>query len=442
MSLKEGQRTLPEQLPHDKMNKSSKLAIVGNMNNNGFALMRYFRDLGVDAYLLPYRSDGAGNLSHFRPEDDTWNIDAWRPYIRPIDIENSTVSIVGNIRRLKLPPSRSHIANQFDGYAMFVGSGIAPALFERIGLRLDIFFPYGIGVEFVGNIELLASARLAPVKRLFYSYVRKLQIGGIRNARHCVNADMGMTSQVLDRVGRPFRRLAIPMVYNRENVPNDVSQINTCRQTRAVLHSISQSDLKIFSCSRLLWVKRNGFTDAEWESHSKHSDWLIRGFADFLAQRPDARPVLVLVEYGPDVQATKNLCADLGIESSVRWLPKMPRKQIMLMLQECDIGVGQFYVDPGTLWGGTGWEVLASGRPFMQSFNFTESGFTESFGHPPPPVLAVESPADVAGHFADMHAHPDKRRAIGQASKEWFNKYNGIGLARTWLKLLRAERGG
>ena len=38
-----------------------KIALLGNMNNNNFALLRYFRDLGFDAHLLLFKNDGTGN---------------------------------------------------------------------------------------------------------------------------------------------------------------------------------------------------------------------------------------------------------------------------------------------------------------------------------------------------------------------------------------------
>ena len=46
-----------------------KIVILGNMNNNGFALMRYLRDLGADAHLFLFANDGTGSLSHFAPND-------------------------------------------------------------------------------------------------------------------------------------------------------------------------------------------------------------------------------------------------------------------------------------------------------------------------------------------------------------------------------------
>ena len=32
-----------------------KVALIGNMNNNNFSIMRYFRDLGIDAHLILFK---------------------------------------------------------------------------------------------------------------------------------------------------------------------------------------------------------------------------------------------------------------------------------------------------------------------------------------------------------------------------------------------------
>ena len=69
-----------------------KVGLIGNMNNNNFALMRYFRDLGVDAHLLLYSNDGKNELSNFKPESDTWNINQWTPYIHQTKIPNSVIA--------------------------------------------------------------------------------------------------------------------------------------------------------------------------------------------------------------------------------------------------------------------------------------------------------------------------------------------------------------
>ncbi len=114
-------------------------------------MMRYFRDLGRDAHLLLWADDGEGVMDHFAPEHDTWCIEKWRPFIHRISVANSIVTLIGDPRTLTWPASREQIIKQFAGYDAYIGSGYAPAILDRAGIRLDVFYPYATGVEGVGT---------------------------------------------------------------------------------------------------------------------------------------------------------------------------------------------------------------------------------------------------------------------------------------------------
>ena len=418
--------------------KGLRIAIIGNMNNNGFTIMRYFRDLGFNAYLLPYSTDGIGNLSHFSPEADTWDIDSWKYYIRPLNIPNSSRGIVQAILSNVWPSKlRQDLLLNYD---FFIGSGAAPAIFEAMKLRLDIFYPYGVGIEFYGDFEFLEQRKSSLFRRIVYGYIRRLQSKGIRKTRYCINPEMSITKDSFEEIGRSFFQLSVPVVYNRE------------KNTQALLHprissvikQLQSYDLSVFSCARLLWDKstlQSIYGEENWKSASKNSDWLFIGLAQFIRENPEARTVLVCVEYGPDIEATKELIDDLGISQNVIWLPKLQRKEIMSVLQACDIGVGEFRSDPGILWGGTGWEVLSCGKPLLQSFNFSDASFESEFGYPPPFMLDVKSCQDVTTHFNTLYKDVDRFDAIHNKLSQWFERYNGIGLAKQWLDLLEKNNG-
>lgn len=416
-----------------------RIAIIGNMNNNGFAMMRYFRDLGADAWLLPFATDGTGSLDHFAPQADTWQLTKWQRFISPLPVPNTTAAIIGQPPRFQPPPSKTRIREALAGYDAFIGSGVAPALFERIGRRLDIFCPYSVGIEFYGTVEFRARMAASRIRRLLHMRVRRMQARGIRSASHCLNAELSLTRQSFDEIGKPFERIGMPMVYNRD--PSDCADPSS--RLRQVLGRMSSADVAMFGAARQMWTRPSHIPQEEWSSRTKNSDWLIRGLAEFTRNRPHAKPLLAIVEYGPDVDATKRLVGELGVGDYVQWLPIMPRREIMLLLQACDIGVGEFYTDAGLLWGGTGWEALAAGRPLLQAFNFTDEGYQAEFGHRPPEVLDARSPSEVAWQMARIADLEDKGRAIGRASLQWFEEHGGIGLARRWLEVLdRGERVG
>lgn len=413
----------------DRCLVDGKIAIIGNMNNNGFAIMRYMRDLGADAYLLPFSTDGQGNLAHFVPEADTWQPGLWQDYIRPLFVPNTTAALFSRHGVMFSRVQCRRLENALQSYAHLVGSGIAPALVGAIDRRLDVYFPYSTGVEFYGGIDFKERMRSSLVRRLVYGWLRRQQARGILAARHCLNAEMSLTRQSLEAMGRQFERLAIPAVYNAEAMPTQPPT-----HLEPAIRRLATAELALFCCARQLWRRDPDFGEREWQSYTKNSDWMFRGLATFVERHPHARVVLAVVEYGPDVEASRELVHALGLEEYVLWLPKMPRREIMLLLNAAHVGIGEFYRDPGVIWGGTGWETLAAGRPLMQSFNFTAEGFEVEFGHAPPPILDVTCAEDVAQHMARMYADTEACRRIGRESLAWFNRNNGIGLAARWLQ--------
>lgn len=433
-----------------------KIALIGNTNNNNFAMMRYFRDLGADAHLLLYKNDGHGPSSHFRPEYDTWDIDKWSPYIHQTELVNGYASPLGDIplyrvllyikylfktirrrpeRHFYVRTSTEYLTRLLCDYDRCIGSGLSPALLNRIGLSLDIFYPYSMGIEFLGSRDFVVRMTTEHLlSRHILERVAQAQTDGIRSARHCVNCDSGFTEQTFDKIGVKCLRLAIPMVYSLD-FPRDEQLPRELLKLKAELKDF---DLTAISPSRQMWVNPGHYSDAVWEQASKHNDWLIRSFAEFTRNRPNVNSLLLILEYGPDVDHTKRLCVERGIQDRVKWLPRMARRDLMHIISCCDVGVGEFY-SSNVIWGGTGWEVLASGKPLLQGFRFKKGEFEAAYGYPPPPMLPVVSPDCILKHLIDMADHSDKREAIGKGGEEWFKQYNGIGLAKKWLDLLHTK---
>lgn len=432
-----------------------KIAFIGNMNNNNFALMRYFRDLGADAHLLLYTNDGQGTLSHFKPESDTWEIERWRPYIHQTSIPNAPIAAfdfplswllasrsvfiawVGKTVSWLRPVSRREITKTYADYDKLIASGISPATLGRTGINLDIFYPYSTGVEFLRTGEFVVRSKgLFGVNRLITTRIAQLQEYGIRASKYVLNYEMGLTHDVLLDIGVQPHKLAIPMVYDNERLP-DAPPSKRLKETWI---AIANSKFTLLHHSRLMWRNHGNYSSEAWKKENKNNDWLLYAFADFLKNRPHLQPVLLIVEYGPDIAATKQLATELGIEANIHWLPKMDRRELMWLLSRVSIGVGEFYDVPRTLWGGTGWEALASGKPLLQGFNFEEGEFDLIYGYPPPPMLPVHNQKYIIRHLVDMADHPEKREEIGRGAKEWFNQHNGVGLAKKWLDILMTPK--
>jgi hypothetical protein len=427
-----------------------KIALIGNMNNNNFALMRYFRDLGADAHLLLNKDDGQGTLAHFKPENDTWEIDKWKPYIHQTELVNNPIMLLGHhwfykeILMIKnfiayffgksfyylKTPSKQYIYKLINQYDVFVGSGITPALFNELGLKLDLFYPYAIGVEYLENGVFIKKKGLIHSK--YKKKIIEMQTSGLRETKHCLTAEIGWSQNALEGIGIKPYPLAVPMVYNPELAMDHILLPNRLLKIKKEMCSHS---FVILSHSRLIWRKPPALTESQWRFENKNSDWLIRGYAELIKLKPKLDCNLFLFEYGSDIKATKELCDELEIQHRVTWLPLMPRKEIMFCMNFCHIVVGEFYQD-NVLWGGTGWEALAVGKPLLQGFKFVHNEFESVYHYPEPPILKVVEKDDILRHLITGSEDIKSLHKIGETAKQWFDMHNGINMARRWLNLL------
>ncbi len=432
-----------------------KIGLIGNMNNNNFALMRYFRDLGADAHLLLYANDGKGGLSHFKPESDTWNIDKWKMYIHQTDIQNTPISALsfpfstmwslksllmfwlGKNHYWQRAISMREILETYLSYDKLVASGISPANLLRVGRSLDVFYPYSSGVEFLGTGEFIVRFKGAfSINRLILKHVSRRQSLGIQFAKRVVNAELSLTHDVLKGIGVEPIILTMPMLYDGEILPEEPPS----KTLEEAWLAIKDVQFTLLHFARIMWVNPGNYSNEAWKKENKNNDTLLHSIAEFVRLRPNINPKLLIVEYGPDVESAKRLAAELDIERYIHWLPQMDRRELLWLLSRVSVGVGEFYDVPRMIWGGTGWETLASGKPLLQGFNFEEGEFDKLYGYPPPPMLAVRNREDILQHLLDMADFPHKRNEIGRGAKEWFSRYNGIGLAKRWLDLTIASR--
>lgn len=428
-----------------------KVALVGNMNNNNFSLLRYFRDLGIDAHLLLYSNDGKTTLSHFSPDSDCWNIRKWEQYIHNTDIPNAPIAVFdfpfswiisftsflkslffSNVMWIK-PVSRKKITETYSGFDFIITSGITPATLQRVNISVDIFYPYASGIEFLNTGEFkIQLERGSYFKKLIYNKVKDKQLIGIRLAKIVINSEMYLTQRVLNNLNIKSKKLFIPVVYDTSNEEN-IKLSNTLLQIDKI---ICLQDFVIFHHARLKWVNNGDYTDSEWTQENKNNNWIINQYYNFLQLNPSKKSLLVILEYGPDVQETKKLIASLGIENFVYWLPKMKRKEIMWLIKKSSIICGEFHDLPRTIWGSTGWEALAAGKPLLQYFDFEEGEYFKSYNIPEPPILKVNKQEDILFHLNEIASNKESFEKLSKETLLWFKKYNGLNLAKEIYKLI------
>lgn len=384
-----------------------KVALIGNMNNNNFSIMRYLRDLGIDAHLLLMRNDYTKSQTHFAPEYDTWEIERWKPYIHYLNYTDRYALFFRSNKRLR---------NDFKSYDILIGSGSIPAIMHKCGLRLDVFYPYGTGIEMVGDYATRHGYKGVPfykkLIRKYYGYVVKK---GIKSARFCLSSELSLTKQTFEEMGIDFIKISIPMVYNKEIFGN----LFINEKLKNILNSINKYSFKLF-CH---------------VSHLPHKNNkpIIMGFKKFLDHTQKNDSILIFLNYGTTVEKTKQFIEEAGITKNVLWLPKLSRKELVYVLSYISIGFSEFQ---GRMWGGTGWEFMSQGIPFFHYFNITPQDYEKEYGIPMPKILNTDSPDEICKHLINYTENPQPYKKIGSELKIWFEKYGGIGLAEKYRDLI------
>tara|TARA_B110000027_G_scaffold132740_1_gene159558 strand:- start:655 stop:1857 length:1203 start_codon:yes stop_codon:yes gene_type:complete len=386
-----------------------KVALIGNMNNNNFSVMRYFRDFGIDAHLILFKDDIIKSQSHFKPEFDTWDIAKWSPYIHYVNFNSYYAALFCPAFLLK---------KHFKGYDILISTGNSPVILNKCRIGIDVFYPYGEGIEGVGDpISREKWINLPFIKRVMYSQLRRLKISAIKKAYTCLNSDLYLTKETFDELDIPFQKISVPMVYNKdlrnikirnENIWNLKKKINSYKY-------------KLFCHVSQLPVKNNLP--------------MIEGFAKFALSQKTKDCVLILTEYGSleSINLTKEKLKILGVIDRVIWLKKTTRRELMCLLDEVDFGFSEF---EGTMWGGTGWEFLASGVPFFHYINKTSEEFEIDNNTPIPPIINTNSSEEIYQHLKNYSKNPNPYKKRGAEMKDWFEKYGGIGLAKIWKDII------
>ncbi len=389
-----------------------KIALIGNMNNNFFSIMRYLRDLGLDAHLFMYENQ----YDHFKPEKDTYHIEEYQPYIHILPIVESVKGLFFlDKKRIKL------LLKEYD---FFIGSGFAPALFYRLDTPLDIFIPHDDGLEHTSNMPLTF---VTILKNLVRRYVTHLQVKGLQKNTTKVIASgvQDITNNALERVGltQKYIKKYLLMVYlEEENNP----------ELKTIIEKIKKHDFIIFSHTRHVW-QEDALEVQIKEDGGKGLNKLIIAYSQFIKKNHNSKPLLVFFEYGQDVEASKELIKELQIEEYVLWLNLMPRKDILQLIGYADIVVDSLCA---TMWGGVGWEGLTRGKILMQNIVQSDEEYKEEMGHNLPFILKAFTIEEVEKHLNDFVLNRKFYLDKASQNREWFDKYAGVGLAKEYKEII------
>ncbi len=362
--------------------KDLKIALIGNMNNNFFVLARYLRDEGFNCavFALPYEP------AHFSANSDSNSEE---------DIQLVQVLPWGNAQDLfSLSPNT--INAQFEEYNFFIACGTAPAFLTKAGIAVDLFIPYG------SDLYLLPFAiPKNPLKWLSNLHFRKFQKRGIKGAAAVSIADNATVFQnALNKIG--FKGLVlksgVPMVYAPRRINHEVFSKED---------EVPKKRIKILHPSRHAWKTEKDPVSL------KDNNKLFEGVALFITNHPSIEVIVYTMEYGSDINASKELIAELGIERNVKWFPTMARKDLMSLYHEVDIVVGELRNSWFTY--GVIYEAMVAAKPVIHYRKDDLYADLKLY-----PMYSASSAQQVCDRLSEYAENPQNGNRIGYEARSWY----------------------
>ena len=123
----------------------------------------------------------------------------------------------------------------------------------------------------------------------------------------------------------------------------------------------------------------------------------------------------MLTEYGPDVDASKSLIAELGIGNSVEWIPVSPRKELMMAIHLADAVIGEIarsWFSYGTII-----EGMAMNKPVIHNRDDAYFAGRELY-----PMLNAHNADTVFQALSFLADRPDDAKAMGAAGGKWLRE--------------------
>ena len=378
-----------------------KILLICNQCNNFFSLLRHLRDNGYDAHLYIMHEE----FSHFKPENDCYS-DNYKNFV-----QNSFFSMLPT--GFYLIPKKQ-IKKAVIGYDFIIGCGLAPAYLNKIGMKLDLFIPYGLDLDYQPFLHRKKIFTRKIFKVIFVTYHQKL---GIRNSKYIMlpktnNIYLSYYNEI-NHKGKLISA-TVPFIYDKQYEYSILKKYTISSKNdfiRSMKMIRKSSDFIVFHHCRHLWKNKSTIDN-------KGNDKLLRGFQKFTQNKKNINARLILFEYGDDVDESKKLIKELGIENSVKWFPVTYRKDIMIGINLCDLGVaalGESWITYSVVC-----EFMCMSKPIMMYRE--DELYKDSYDYLYP-IMNSSNANDVASGMKKIYENKQLSLAMGQRCKEWFDKY-------------------
>lgn len=387
-----------------------RVALVGNLNNSFSAIMKWLRSRGYDAHLF-YRPFP----HYFHVKADTFDL-AYLDYCHEIDwldrgFRPANIDVKG-IREL------------FSSFDKIIAQGDEASVINFCSIPIDIYFPYGTDISkyvfLPHQFSVWEKIRLFTRKNSGFSFSdlnngtsSKYLHQAIKTAKNVfLDVSNPEFEGMLHKIGLEgeFRHVPMPFIYYPEY--EKVFAVNTSPSVHwrdAVDELRRSNDLLVLYHGRQIWVNR------ESKFAPKENDVLIRGFGEFIKKsKGGVKAHLIMLEFGPDVQFSKELIKELQIEENVTWLPQMYRKDVMYLISQIDIGSGEFgrsYLTFGTII-----ENMVLGKPVI---HFRDDELYKDAYPWLYPLINSKDPQEISEKLIYYSTHKQELEKMGSEAQRW-----------------------
>ncbi|HEX8948303.1 MAG TPA: glycosyltransferase, partial [Dissulfurispiraceae bacterium] len=167
----------------------------------------------------------------------------------------------------------------------------------------------------------------------------------------------------------------------------------------------------LFSSVRHFWAGRHGAA-----ADYKGNEIALRGFDAYLHGSKAYDTKLVLVAKGPDVEESKTLARELGIDENVMWVGEMRRDELEQYYQGASVCLGQFGTPVLTF---AALEPLAYATACVSYF--ADGGTAVPFYRRLPPIKNTNKPEEIAGLIQGILQTGSSE--TGRESHEWLREH-------------------
>lgn len=392
----------------------TRIALIGNMNNNFFSIHRYFIQLGYDSHLYLFNDE----LKQFFPENDTWDYTKYKDSISQLNFGRPIKEWVSN-KRIDF--------SQFDKYNFIIGCGYAPYYFSSFNRHLDLFIPYGADLYQLSNGALNFKASIKSIVSSIINkwFIAPKQLIGIKKSNQIICNDLFETySKFFQKTNLESIKLHVPVVFK------EPIRIKPSFSAYLDEEKLKTYKFRIINHSRQYWQAP---IDNCIPEDIKYNNLLIEALSKLVTKGVNDIG-LILFEYGPDVNASKKLIKDLKLEDYVVWSKLMPRKYILALIDHyVHIGSDQF---GGGYFGGTGYEVMSCGKPLLNYIRITPENYRLITGCDYPPIINVSSAEEICEEINTLISDQIYYVKTCKSTNYWFDKNCGNGLMNQYVQII------